>query len=636
MKTINTYYTSQDHLNNFIQQNNIHDSLKLLIQVFTCKNDLTFIRELTTFFLENFPLASLIGATTDGEIKDGHISTGKTVISFSIFEKVSLKTYISNEFENYFQAGSNLATEIIDDDSKVILSFIDGLAANGEEYLNGITSIHKEVIVAGGLAGDNGTFTQTYVFTKDAIYSHGVVGVSLSSPDLKVFTDYGFDWLPIGQKLKITKADKNRVYRIDDKTAVETYSYYLGSDISEQLPQIGIEFPLILEKNGINIARAVIGKNDDGSLLFAGNFHTMDEVRFGYGNADKILAKTQEHVDKLYNQPVQSIFIYSCMARRRFMPEEIENETLVYNQIAPASGFFTYGEFFSTSQSKELLNQSMTVLALSEEEKANSKKVTVTIEKNASSTIHALSHLIHVSTQELQHKDEMMLTQSRNAAMGEMLSMIAHQWRQPLTVISMGANNILIDFELDSLDENNLGENINSILKESSNLSQIIDNFRNYFSPTKEKEKVLIRTIVKETKEIIDLSLKNHDIKLVIQDQCDATIHAHKQELMQVLLNLINNATEAFVARKKENKIIAISTKENVKEILIDVCDNAGGIDANVIKDIFTPYFTTKNNLNGTGLGLYMSRIIIEKYMNGKLSVENMKDGACFSISIPK
>lgn len=636
MKTVNTYYTSLDNLNSFIQDNNILDSSKLLVQVFSSQNDSAFISNLTKFFSENFPLSSLIGSTTDGEIKDGQVSTNTTVISFTIFEKVTLKTYISNEFENYFQAGVDLATNIIEKDSKVIISFIDGLLGNGEEYLNGINSINQEIIVAGGLAGDNGTFTQTCVFTKDKIYEKGVVGVSLSSSSLKVFTDYGFNWLPIGQKLKITKADKNRVYTIDDKTAVETYGYYLGSDISEQLPNIGIEFPLILEKDGIEIARAVIGKNDDGSLVFAGNLHEGDEVRFGYGNADKILGKTQYHIDKLYNQPIQSIFMYSCMARRRFMPEKIEDETLIYNQISPTSGFFTYGEFFSTDKSKKLLNESMTVLALSEEDKSNNKKITVRVEKNVSSTIQALSHLIHVSTQELQRKDEIMISQSRNAAMGEMLNMIAHQWRQPLNTISMTANNILIEQELECLDDENLVEYINSIVKESSELSEIIDNFRNYFSPTKEKEEIAITTIIEETIGIINSNLKDNNIELIIQNKSDSTIYTHKQELMQVLLNLINNSKDAFISNEKEKRVIIISTKNENENIIIDLCDNAGGINSNIINEIFNPYFTTKNDLNGTGLGLYMCKIVIEKYMNGKLSVENMKDGVCFTIAIPK
>ncbi|XPV69845.1 MAG: FIST N-terminal domain-containing protein [Halarcobacter sp.] len=636
MKTINTYYSSNDDLNNFIKKNNIQDSSKLLIQVFTSKNDYTFIKNLTEFFSMNFPLASLIGSTTDGEIKDGEVSINSAVISFTIFEKVSLNTYISNKFDNYFEAGANLATNIIKEDSKVIISFIDGLLGNGEEYLKGIHSINKTIIVAGGLAGDNAMFTQTYVFTKDTIYLNGVVGISLSSFELKVFTDYSFNWHPIGQKLKITKADKNRVYTINNKTALETYNYYLGGDISKNLPHIGIEFPLILEKNGITIARAVIGKNDDGSLIFAGNLEEEDEVRFGYGQADAILGNTQHHIDKLYNQAIESIFIYSCMARRRFMPDKIESETLMYNQIAPTSGFYTYGEFFSTYENKELLNQSMTILAISESPTLNKKKIIADIGENESSTVQALSHLIHVSTKELQEKDEIMITQSRNAAMGEILNMVAHQWRQPLNLISMNANNIIADVELDCLDEESMLKNVKSILEESSSLSQIIDDFRNYFTPEKDKEKISIETIIQNTKKIIDLNLKDNDIQLVIKNRCESTIYTHKEELMQVLLNLINNSKEAFQKNEKEKKLIIILIEEKNENIEIKICDNAGGIDNAIINNIFNPYFSTKNELNGTGLGLYMSKIVIEKYMNGKICVNNMKDGACFSIYIPK
>lgn len=402
MKTVTTYFTSEAELKSFVEQNKLVDSSKLLIQVFTGNNDSVFIVKITDFFANHFPLSHLIGSTTDGEIKDGIVSTEKTVISFTLFETVKLKTYISGKFEEYFQAGQNLASDLIGDETKVIISFIDGLTGNGEEYLKGIHKIAKSVIVSGGLAGDNATFTNTYVFTKDKILSNGVVGVSLSSASLSVFTDYTFNWLAIGQKLTITKASGNRVYMIDDRTAIDAYAYYLGEDIGERLPTVGIEFPLIIEKDGLNIARAAIGREEDGSLIFAGNLNVGDEVRFGYGDIDAILSKTQDHIDKLYNIPVESIFVYSCMARRRFIPEEIEQETLVYNSIAPTNGFYTYGEFYSSSDNKELLNQSMSILALSESSELNTKETTFKSKHGKSSTVHALSHLISVSTQELE------------------------------------------------------------------------------------------------------------------------------------------------------------------------------------------------------------------------------------------
>ncbi|WP_428739321.1 sensor domain-containing diguanylate cyclase [Sulfurimonas sp.] len=401
MQTFNTYYTSKFKLEQFVQKHTIEDSKHLLIQIFTSLNDLKCIQSILDILSEKFPQASVIGATTDGEIKNGKVTTDTTVISFSIFKNVSLQTYISGDFSDYFQAGQQLASSLIENDTQVIISFIDGLGANGEEYLNGINSIDKNILVAGGLAGDNATFQGTYVFDKKSIYSKGVVGVSLSSKSLKVFTDFSFSWQPIGKTLKITKAEKNRVYTIDDKTTVDTYQYYLGNDISKQLPFIGIEFPLIIQRDGLNIARAPISKENDGSLIFAGNLKNGDKVRFGYGELDEILSQTQPHIDKLYDKSIETIFMYSCMARRRFIPEDIQHETLVYNQIAPTSGFFTYGEFFSTNNKKELLNQSLTILALSESNEYNKQKIIVNPTATNTTAIQALSHLINVSTKEL-------------------------------------------------------------------------------------------------------------------------------------------------------------------------------------------------------------------------------------------
>jgi diguanylate cyclase (GGDEF)-like protein len=398
MITLNTYYTSDTLLNEFIEEHNLQDSSKLLIQIFTAQNDFEFITQITHFFSIHFPLSTLIGATTDGEIKDGSVSIHKSVISFSIFESVLLKSYISDSFDSYHQAGRDLASALIQDDTKAIIAFIDGLRGNGEAFLEGIHTINPNITIAGGLAGDNATFTKTYVFTKESILSEGVVGVSLSSSSLNVYSDYSFNWLPIGKTLTITHAKDNRVYTIDDKSAVETYNYYLGKEVGGQLPFVGIEFPLIIQREGNFIARAPIAKESDGSLIFAGNLHNGDKVRFGYGDADVILAETQKHINNFTDIPVESIFIYSCMARRRFIPIEIEQETLIYNQIAPTSGFFTYGEFFT----HELLNQSMTILALSESEQAIKPLITCHHTHHKSTTIQALSHLISVSVNELE------------------------------------------------------------------------------------------------------------------------------------------------------------------------------------------------------------------------------------------
>ena len=239
--------------------------------------------------------------------------------------------------------------------------------------------------------------------------------------------------------------------------------------------------------------------------------------------------------------------------------------------------------------------------------------------------------------QQLDEKEEMMIAQSRHAAMGEMISMIAHQWRQPITIVSMVANNLLASIELDDLQPDVLKDSAEKLLKQTHHLSKTIDDFKNFFQPDREKEQVTIAAVLEDTQEVVGLSLMNNNIKLIIENDNETAILIHKRELMQVFINLINNAKDALIANVEDkHREIKISINEGTDDMLIKVCDNGGGIDASIIKKIFDPYFTTKNQYNGTGLGLYMSKTIIEKHFHGKISAENDDEGACITVVLPK
>ena len=401
MKSVNTYYTDFFTLETFIHQSGIDDSPSLLIQIFTAKNDKAFIQILLNHITQLLPQAVIVGSTTDGEIMCGKVSIGKTVISFTSFEHTTLKTYAtSHEGDGYF-SGKGLAENIIDEETKLVIAFSDGLHTNGEAFLNGINDVNSSVMIAGGLAGDNATFKQTYVFTKDEILGNGAVGVALNSIKLKVRNDYGFNWRRIGKPLTITKVDGNRVYKIGDRTAVDTYIHYLGDEMASGLPTVGIEFPSIMVKNNVTIARAVLGKHEDGSLTFAGNFTQGDRVQFGYGDAQDILKHSTEILKNIEEQPPEAIYVYSCMARRHFMPDIIEIETLPMHDISPVTGFFTYGEFF-TSDKPKLLNQSMTLVALSENEieVIHDLKCDYSNTLTVNSSTNALIHLLNITSQE--------------------------------------------------------------------------------------------------------------------------------------------------------------------------------------------------------------------------------------------
>ncbi|MFT7002850.1 MAG: PAS domain S-box-containing protein [Sulfurimonas sp.] len=233
-------------------------------------------------------------------------------------------------------------------------------------------------------------------------------------------------------------------------------------------------------------------------------------------------------------------------------------------------------------------------------------------------------------------KEEMLLTQTRQAAMGEMISMIAHQWRQPLSIIGMIADNISLDLQFDTLDNSQLEESLKNIGTQVKYLSQTIDDFRQYSIPNKNKEKMLLRDCLEGTLQIIGKSLLSHNIELKKCYEDVSPILMYKNELIQVFINFLKNSQDAFLEKEKSNPQISIQTKEYETYIEILIEDNAGGIPLNVQKQIFQPYFTTKSKKNGTGLGLYMSKTIIEEHSGGTIRMENSDDGSIFLITFPK
>ena len=235
----------------------------------------------------------------------------------------------------------------------------------------------------------------------------------------------------------------------------------------------------------------------------------------------------------------------------------------------------------------------------------------------------------------LRQKDELMIAQSRHAAMGEMISMIAHQWRQPLSVISMSANNIIADVHLESITDEALLEVSNDILLETEYLSKTIDDFRNFFKPNKNVEMVNIQDLFDEVLKIMGKSLEANNIEVLKNFQTQKQIETYSRELLQVLINILKNAKDALVANTTKERKIELITERLEQNVIISIRDNAGGIDEAIMGKIFDPYFSTKDEKNGTGLGLYMSKTIIEKHLQGSIEVQNYSAGVSFKIVLP-
>ena len=413
MRTYNTHYLTASEFKHFVQTHGIIDGHNLLIQIFTAVNSEQFIARMLYEITALLPSAHIIGSTTDGEIVQNEVTENTTVVSITVFENTQLYTTHVARYDESVQAGVLMAQALIQEDVNLLITFTDGLHCNGEEYLQGITSVNKNIKIAGGMAGDYAKFESTYVFTKDAILSHGAVGVALKNKDLKIYTDYSFNWYSIGRDMLITHAQRNRVYTIDGIVALDVYKKYLGEDTVKELPAIGIEYPMIIQRGDNSIARALLAVHEDGSVSFAGNIAEGDIVHFGYGNDVSIINYSIQAYKKLLNQSVESIFLYSCMARRRFMPDLIEQEISPFSNIAPTAGFFTYGEFYSG----ELLNQTLTILAISENELPITQMhcvENIQLElSNYQKSMRALSHLLNTTIVELNIENSR-LTQSFN------------------------------------------------------------------------------------------------------------------------------------------------------------------------------------------------------------------------------
>ncbi len=239
-----------------------------------------------------------------------------------------------------------------------------------------------------------------------------------------------------------------------------------------------------------------------------------------------------------------------------------------------------------------------------------------------------ISTVVNLTTIKWQEKH--IVQQSRLAQMGEMLSMIAHQWRQPLSAISAVSANITLKAHLGKLDTTIAIESAEKISQYSQHLSSTINDFRDFFKPNKEKNEITYTKIIQDVLNIIETSIVNQNIKLVKILNSKDTFHTYPNEIKQVILNILKNAEDILIEKEIKNPTIIIKTSDNI----LTISDNGGGIPADIIDNIFDPYFSTKLEKNGTGLGLYMSKIIIEEHCAGKLSVNNTKDGVKFNIEL--
>jgi len=242
-------------------------------------------------------------------------------------------------------------------------------------------------------------------------------------------------------------------------------------------------------------------------------------------------------------------------------------------------------------------------------------------------------------------KDQIMFQQARLASLGEMLQNIAHQWRQPLGALSMIVQSFQSKFLSGKLTEEFVESRVEDAGKLAQNMSETLEDFRTFFDPNKSHKSFSIKQVINKSLDLTKYQLEKDGVQVSFSMGEDIKIYGFENELTHVILNLINNSRDALTEKKINEKRITIIVKNTTKNVYINVIDNAGGIKSDIMAKVFDPYFTTKHKSVGTGIGLYMSKQMVEKHMNGQIICKNIKhkmgdsklyDCAMFTIEMPK
>ncbi len=233
-------------------------------------------------------------------------------------------------------------------------------------------------------------------------------------------------------------------------------------------------------------------------------------------------------------------------------------------------------------------------------------------------------------------KDAIMIHQSRLATMGEMIGAIAHQWRQPLNAIGILIQELRMACSIGVYDQAYVGEIIEDSMRQIKFMSDTIDDFRNFFLPDKKKNLFDVGEAVVKALNFLSVSFRNSDIRIDILKKDKAMIYGFENEFLQAILNILANAKDAIIENKVKNPYVAISISSEGSDAILTIEDNGGGIPKNILDRVFEPYFTTKEFNKGTGIGLYMTKMIIEEHLNGEIFIDSYAENTIVTIKLKK
>lgn len=340
----------------------------ILVQVFSAEVDPEHIQAIAGLIAEQLPSAVIVGATSVGEIAHGHSMANHTVIGFTFFEtsRIDVVTITCKDGDER-AAGAHMGQQAAECSTQAagMLLLAASLNINMTAFLQGMQSVACDIPTFGGGAGYYSDIHSTLVLSGTQALVKGVVAVVLSGPDLHINCSTYLGWRPLSRRMTITGTEGNYITSIDGRPAFDIYRRYLSVDNDSQFYLNALEFPFLVERDGQLMARVPVTAREDGALQMVADIHEGEVVRLGYGDLDLIIDNARQIHDRMAQSMPQAMFLYACGCRRFLMQEDAELETLPYESLAPAFGFYTYGEFFGSTR-LNVYNATMVAVSLRE------------------------------------------------------------------------------------------------------------------------------------------------------------------------------------------------------------------------------------------------------------------------------
>ena len=684
MRQLVHYYNNFDDFEKWCDENKIIDSKKLLIEINYPDDNQKLLKILLSNLQDLFTDATIVGMQSFASFTNHQVSdlNRNPIISIMEFNTSSIssmvidlgKNYIKGECNDY-RADQNLIEKYLQADTEaveILSSFND---CETSSFINSIGEDFRHLkIFGGGATSKSPDSNSSFVFHNGKIYKKAIILIFMHGENLTVELYQAFDWKPISKKKRITKTDDSTIFTMADSPALDIYRKYFPNLESDK--SVFLQVPLYITKGNISYTVHILDANlSNQSIVTAQPLEENDIVQLSIGNYNSMMNRTAEIYNFLTKTPAQALWIGSCIAYEygfripiKYYLSNIKSNNHIF-------GYTTAQEYFNEeNQPNTFHNHTFIMAAITESNNAyieleeyEDKKITPfeIANKNLYSIMHKTANELNRLTEnleirvnqrtqelktlnnelqiriddavrEVKRQTAIMNQQSRLASMGEILENIAHQWRQPLNSVSWVLQDIEIKARLGNQNDINIEEVARKINSSIQFLSNTIDDFRRFVDKSSDMAQTFnLKKTIESTKKLIEDTLTRLNIKIELD--CDDNINykGFENDIKHVVMNLINNARDAFEENKIKNGKISISVYHEKDVLQITIQDNAGGIPKPILKNIFDPYYTTKHKTKGTGLGLYMSKNLIEK-VSGSLEVLSILNGkTTFLISLP-